>query len=213
MPIPGLGLSIPSDSRKMRKVKKRLKEELLTEQKGRGFISEVEGESCMGRKVIGEVVLHSGEIRAGGPRRCSFGVLGTPRKSKDTAGRTTPGVRKAKGVRFREKKMHLIYTHLEQVQHCTELPLQVILPAIRKKGEDRTRIWINFSAYQSRRITRRGIKRQENKWIKDRRLILMCTLPFCNGLEKSANKYLVRGKPRVSGPPGIPTATLTQPNG
>ena len=44
-----------------------------------------------------------------------------------------------------EKKMCLKCTHLELVQHCTDLPVYVVLPAHREFRTSRARIWINIA--------------------------------------------------------------------
>ena len=55
----------------------------------------------------------------------------------EEAGRTTPEVRAVYRVLNLEKKNseHLKWTYLEQVQHCTNLPLQVSFPAHTKQGK------------------------------------------------------------------------------
>ena len=46
-----------------------------------------------------------------------------------------PRVRAAKSSEFGESYDHLRWTHLEQVQHCTDLPRQVTFPVHTEQGK------------------------------------------------------------------------------
>ena len=61
--------------------------------------------------------LHSGGIHVGGVRGGSHSDLARALNSE------------------RESCEHLRWTHLEQVQHCTDLPRQVIFPAHTEQGK------------------------------------------------------------------------------
>ena len=57
-------------------------------------------ESCIDRGVVGQVVVHSEDVRTEGLRRRRHGAggLGTPSSSQDATERTTFKVRNGKGV-------------------------------------------------------------------------------------------------------------------
>ena len=74
----------------------------------------------------GGAKLYSGGIRVGGVRGGSHSV---------TTGEAAPRVRAAKSSKFRQKSCeHLRWTHLEQVQHSTDLTRQVAFPAHTEQG-------------------------------------------------------------------------------
>ena len=71
--------------------------------------------------------LYSGGIHVGAVGRGSHSV---------TAGGTAPRVRAAKSSEFGEESCeHLRWTHLEQAQHCTDLPRQVTFPVHTEQGK------------------------------------------------------------------------------
>ena len=65
----------------------------------------------------------------------SVGRCETSMRYHDAA-RTAPGVRELPRVlNVEESTDHLKWTHLEHAQHCTDLPLQVTLPALTEQGK------------------------------------------------------------------------------
>ena len=76
--------------------------------------------------------LNSGDVRAGGFQRKSYGVgrLGTLRKAETHQGGQVQKWELRRALNLEEESSeHLRGTHSVQVQHCTDLPLQVIFPA------------------------------------------------------------------------------------
>ena len=45
---------------------------------------------------------------------------------------------------------HLRWTHLEQAQHCTDLPRQVTFPVHTEQGKDGARVGMNVTAHQEK---------------------------------------------------------------
>ena len=81
--------------------------------------------------MVERIVENNGGVSAGRPqrRRHNIDELRTARGNRDAAQRTDPVVRAGKDVQLHRRMVHLKCNHLEQVQHCTNLPLQVTLPA------------------------------------------------------------------------------------
>ena len=83
--------------------------------------------------------IQAGEVRG---RSHSVGRCGISRRSRDATGREAPGVRAAKNFESRkESSEHFKWTHLDwrglQVQHCTDLPSQVTIPAHTEQRKTR----------------------------------------------------------------------------
>ena len=86
--------------------------------------------------------MSSGGIQAGGVRGRSHSVdrYGISSRSRDTTGRAAPGMRAAKNFESRKESTdHFKWTYLDwrrlQVQHCTDLPIQVPFPAHTGQGK------------------------------------------------------------------------------
>ena len=82
--------------------------------------------------------MRSGGIQAGGVRGRSHSVgrYGISRRSRDAPGMAAPGVRAAKSSESRkESSEHFKWTHLEHVQHCTDLLRQVKFLAHTQQGK------------------------------------------------------------------------------
>ena len=65
----------------------------------------------------------------------------------------------------RESCEHLRWTHLEQVQHCTDLPCQVTFP-VHRAGRDGPRVGMNITAHQEKETneeTKTGKRRAGEK--------------------------------------------------
>ena len=75
-------------------------------------------------------------MQAGGVRegRHSVSRRGISRRIRIAVGRKAPGVIAAWVLNLeKERNEHLKWTHWVQVQHCTDLPLQVTFPAHTKQ--------------------------------------------------------------------------------
>ena len=94
--------------------------------------------SCIGNGEIEWVVVKSEDILAGGCQRRwhSVGGLEIHRISQGAAERTAPRVRTGKEVKIQVREVHLKCAHLEQEQHCTNLPLQITLPNHTKQDKN-----------------------------------------------------------------------------
>ena len=83
--------------------------------------------------------------------------------SGDTAGGAAPRVRAVKSSEFQgESCEHLRCTHLEQVQHCTDLPHQVTFPGTQSR-EDGARVGMNVTVHQEKKGKRRGEKKKRKQ--------------------------------------------------
>ena len=59
-------------------------------------------------------------------------------ESPEEAGRAAPGVKSClEFLIWKKRREHVNWTHLEQVQHCTDLPLQVTFPALTEQEKTR----------------------------------------------------------------------------
>ena len=59
----------------------------------------------------------------------TVGRLGTPRRSRNAARKTAPGVSLPRALNVEKQSSgHLRAIHLKHVYHCTNLPLQVTFP-------------------------------------------------------------------------------------
>ena len=86
---------------------------------------------------------------------------------RDIAWGAAPTVRAVKSSEFGEESCeHLRWTHLEQVQHCTDLPRQVTFPAHTEQGKHGARVGMNVTAQQEKeknKETKEGKRRTGEK--------------------------------------------------
>ena len=81
--------------------------------------------------------LISGSICAGGVRKRSHSVewMGNGREAQTQQGEQLHEWELRRASKLEESSEHHGWTHLEQVQHCTDLPLQATFPAHNEQGE------------------------------------------------------------------------------
>ena len=117
--------------------------------------------------LAGEARLHTGGIHVGGVQRGSH---------SDSAGGEAPRVRAAKSSELdKESCKHLRRTHLEQAQHCTDLPRQVTFPVHTEQGKMGPGLGLTVPLIKRRRRMRkrrRAREGQEKRKRENKRLIL-----------------------------------------
>ena len=84
--------------------------------------------------------------------------VGSPEK----AGRTAPGVPRVLNLE-KVSSGHLKWTHLEQVQHCTDLPLKVTFPVHTKQGKMGQGLGLMLPLIKRRRRIRRWVREGQEK--------------------------------------------------
>ena len=111
---------------------KRLKEWLATGQnRGRSFVSEEEGEELHWQSddLVGCTAQWRYTCRNGPEKRHS---VCEDFQEKPWIGRTAPRVGDGKN-KLQKRNVHLKYTHIEEIQHYTDLSLQETWPAHTEK--------------------------------------------------------------------------------
>ena len=97
----------------------------------------------------------------------------------------------------KESSEHLKWTHLEQVQHCIDLPLQVTFTAHTEHGKD---IGMNVAAHQEEQNKKKGKRKagEERKQLSDFKRLRAILLRWFRG-QHGEKMVCVRGVPGVTG--------------
>ena len=95
----------------------------------------------------------------------------------------------------RESCEHLRWTHLEQAQHCTDLPRQVTFPAHTEQGKMGPGLGINVTAHQQNEETK-GRRKKKRKQATDFKEAVCCPSAVVQGGSIAKKSRRV---PRVTG--------------